>query len=67
MVVEPVVIPVIRPDDGSTVATDVAELLQVPPLVAFVKVVVEPVHTELAPLIAPGLAGTVFTVTGVVI
>jgi hypothetical protein len=51
--------PVATPVDEPMVATDVLPLLQVPPLVASVKVVVAPTHTESAPDIAAGIALTV--------
>ena len=46
--------PVTTPVDEPTVALALL-LIHVPPLVASVKVVVEPIHTELAPEIAAGI------------
>ena len=51
--------PVAIPVDEPMVATDVLPLLQVPPLVASVKVVVAPTHAERVPEIAAGIALTV--------
>jgi hypothetical protein len=49
------------PEAASTDATEVAELLQVPPVVALESVIADPAHSELAPVIA-ATVGTVFTV-----
>lgn len=62
--VVPVESPVTNPE--FTVATDVLLLLQVPPKEVSVNDVVAPTHTELAPPIAAGAVGTVFTVMVVV-
>ena len=53
----PVTIPVVDP----TVATDVAELAQVPPAVPSVSVIVAPTHTVPLPDIAAGEEVTVST------
>jgi hypothetical protein len=58
--------PLTTPPDDVTVASEVLVLLQVPPVVAFVNVIVVPVHKVVAPEIAAGKAGMVFTVTGFV-
>lgn len=55
-VVSPVTVPVVF-----TVAIVVNTLLHVPPLVASVRVMVEPTHTAAAPAILPALAAAVTT------
>jgi hypothetical protein len=62
MVVVPAPTPVTTPE-ALIVATDVLVLLQEPPAVASVKVMVLLTQTVLAPLIAAGVDGTVITVT----
>jgi hypothetical protein len=57
--VDPAVTPVATPVPEPIVATDVALLVQVPPAVASVNVVVTPEHTLDAPDIADGSAFTV--------
>ena len=54
----PDTIPVFVP----TVATDSVLLLQVPPDTLLLRLMVDPAHTEVAPLIVPAFAGG-FTVT----
>ena len=66
IVAEPALTPVTTPVDGLTVATPVALLLQVPPLVVLANVVVAAVQTVVVPVIDAGVAGVVFTVTLVV-
>jgi hypothetical protein len=61
MTVVPVVTPLTMPDDEPTVATVVLLLIQVPPAVASVTVIVEPAHTLVGPLIAAGAGLTVTT------
>ena len=53
----PVTMPVVEPTD----ATDVALLLQVPPAILLLKLMVAPTHTVEAPLMVPAL-GTGLTV-----
>ena len=55
MVAVPAAIPVTIPDEDPTVAMLVVELLQVPPLVASVNVIVEATHTVPGPPIAAGV------------
>ena len=55
MVVLPAVSPVTTPVDGFTVAAVVLLLLQVPPLILLLRVVVEPVQTNVVPLTVPAL------------
>ena len=57
----PVTIPVL-----AMVATAVLVLLHVPPAVASLNEVVEPLHTIKAPLIPGGVVGNISTVTTVV-
>ena len=57
----PPLTPVTTPE-ASTVATPVALLLQLPPLVASLKVDVAPWQNVVVPVIDAGAAGTVFTV-----
>ena len=61
MVVVPAVTPVTIPV-VPIVATAVAELLHNPPVVASVRVVVLPTHTDFVPPIAAGAEGKAFTV-----
>ena len=59
----PAFTPVTRPELAFTVATDVLLLLHVPPEVPLlVNVVVEPLHTDVEPLIVPALAPELLTV-----
>ena len=51
--------PVTTPDPGTTVATAGVSLLQVPPAVASLKVVVEPWHTVKVPVITAGKGLTI--------
>jgi hypothetical protein len=46
------------PEDRPTVAIPVLLLLQVPPVTALLKVVVEPAHTVVVPVIAEGVVLT---------
>ena len=62
MVAFPTAAPVTLPVTRSTVATDVALLVQVPPETLLLKLILAPIHTEDAPLIVPAF-GTGFTVT----
>ena len=62
MVAEPAVTPVTTPE-ASIVATPVALLLHVPPLVASASVVVADVHTVVVPVIDAGVAGKGLIVT----
>jgi hypothetical protein len=55
----PAATPVTTPDAEPMVATLVVPLVQVPPDVALVNVLVLPTHTDSEPLIAPGNALTV--------
>ena len=64
MVALPAATPVTTPP--ATVATEAFDEVHVPPEVASVKVVLEPVHTVNVPAIAAGAAGTVPTVTAAV-
>ena len=59
MVGTPADTPVTTPVDGPTVASEVLLLLQVPPDVASVRVIVEPGHTAATPPIAAGVGLTV--------
>lgn len=59
----PLLMPVTTPD-ASTDAFDGLLLVHVPPGTVLVRVVVEPTHTVLLPLIGPGVA---FTVTDLVL
>ncbi len=59
MVTVPALTPVTVPDALPTVAFAVLLLLHVPPLVAFAKVVVLPVHVTAVPVITAGIAFTV--------
>jgi hypothetical protein len=63
IVAEPEDTPVVTPVVSPTVAIVVALLLQVPPVVMLLSVVVLPSHTMLAPIIAVGT----FTVAVVVV
>lgn len=56
----PIATPVTIPDDGSTVAIADDPELHIPPAVASDKIVVNPLHTEVIPVIG---AGNGFTVT----
>ena len=61
-------IPSVRPDTtpaGLTVAVEFAELLQIPPVVALVSVVILPAQTDLVPSIATGAAGIGLTMNGI--
>ena len=60
----PVVMPLTTPV-VDTVAMVGAELLQIPPVIASVKVVVLPTQTDLLPPMGTGVAGIGFTVTEV--
>lgn len=62
MVVFPGAIPVTIPVFVPIVATALALLLQVPPDTLLLRLIVDPIHTEVAPLIVPAF-GTGFTVT----
>jgi len=63
----PPLTPLTSPDDGSTVATPVLPLLQVPPAAPSVSCVVDDWHTVVTPFILPGIGVTVtFTVIVVV-
>ena len=64
IVTVPALTPVTTPP-LSIVATALLELLQLPPFVALDKVVVDPAHTAVVPLIAPS-TGNALTVTVVV-
>lgn len=55
--------PVTMPDEEPTVARATLLLLQVPPVVGSLRVVVCPTHTFVVPVIAPGAP---FTVNGFV-
>jgi hypothetical protein len=59
MVVVPAATPVTIPVEEPTVATGETVLAHVPPLVASVKVIEDPTHTVLLPVIAAGAAVTV--------
>src|SRR5438552_391935 len=59
MVATPAATPVTMPVEAPTVAVPVALLLQVPPLMASVRVMVAPVHTVEEPEIADGADTTV--------
>ena len=61
MVEFPAATPVTMPVAAPTVATDVVLLLQVPPAILLLKLMVAPAHTVEAPLIVPAL-GTGSTV-----
>jgi len=60
----PAAIPVTRPEPVTTVATDGALLLQVPPPVALLSVAVCPIHTVSRPVFD---GNSLFTVTTVVL
>jgi hypothetical protein len=60
----PAVMPKATPDDEPIVAIEAVLLLQVPPPVELLSVVVEPTHTLNEPPIAAGLG---LTVTGVTV
>lgn len=62
MIDVPAIIPVTSPVDGLIVATDVLELVHVPPPVTLLRDVVRPTHTEFAPVIGSGVAFTVTVV-----
>ena len=62
MVGFPAATPVTTPVAAPTVATDVVLLLQVPPAILLLSMMVAPAHTVEAPLIVPAL-GTGSTVT----
>ena len=64
MVAVPALTPVTTPVDAFTVAIAVFEVLQVPPVVALVKVELAPIHAEAVPAIVPAL-GSAFSVTTV--
>ena len=64
MVAVPVATPVTIPVVAPTVAVAVLLLLQPPPVVASLSVVVAPMHTTAVPVITPGNG---FTVTAAVI
>ena len=55
----PALTPVTTPVAGSIAATDAASLVQVPPVVVLVNVVVAVAHTDVVPPIADGAAFTV--------
>ena len=61
----PAVIPVTTPEEDPTVATEVTPLVQVPPVVELLKVVVPLVHKLIVPVIEP-TPGDAFTVTNLV-
>ena len=63
MVVFPTATPVTIPVFGSIVATEFVLLLQVPPDISLLRLMVDPMHTEVAPLMVPAF-GTGFTVIG---
>lgn len=63
MLALPVAIPVTTPVDEPTVAIEVVPLLQVPPVVALLKVVEPPTHSSAVPVFAPGAALTVTVTT----
>ena len=65
MVTTPSVMPVTVPAEDPIVATAVLLLLHTPPLVAFVRVVVNPTHTFVVPPIAAGFGLTVKLVTAI--
>ncbi len=65
MVTTPSVMPVTVPVEDPIVATAVLLLLQTPPLVALVNVVVKPTHTLVVPPIAAGFGLTVKLVTAI--
>ena len=52
----PAATPVTTPEVETTVARDVLPLIQVPPVVASLSVIVPPIHTVLLPVIAAGSA-----------
>jgi hypothetical protein len=62
MVAVPAVTPVTTPVDGSTVATPGALLLHEPLAVTHARVVLDPWHTALAPVIAAGVVLVIVTV-----
>lgn len=62
MVEVPAATPVTIPEDEPIVATPVLELIQVPELVALLKVVVLPIQTEAVPVMAAGCGLTVTVV-----
>ena len=55
----PPLTPVTTPVDGATVATATSSVLQVPPVTLLCSVIVEPWHTGVLPVNAPGVAFTV--------
>jgi hypothetical protein len=61
IVVLPAATPVIIPEVKSTVATAVVLLLQLPPAMLLLNIMVEPLQTEAGPLIVPAV-GTGLTV-----
>ena len=65
MVVVPGATPVITPEPD-TVATDVEELLQMPPAVTSARAVVDPAHTVVVPVIDAGAAGRSLIVSDLV-
>jgi hypothetical protein len=64
MLTVPAFTPVTAPVEAFTVAVAVLDELHVPPVVALAKVVLEPTHTEVVPVIA-ATVGNAFTVTTV--
>jgi hypothetical protein len=50
-----------------TVATEAEELLQTPPLVVLVNLIVLPTQTEVVPLIDEGVSGSELTVTTILL
>ena len=66
MLTVPPLTPVTTPVEASTVAIAVLPLLQVPPVVAFDKVLVAPTQAVAEPPIAAGAAGTVITLNATV-
>ena len=63
MVSAPTAAPETIPVEVPTVAIDALLLLQLPPEVASLKVVVAPVQTVVVPVIAPAVDGAALTVT----
>jgi hypothetical protein len=55
IIVEPAVSACSTPEPASIVATTVSRLLQTPPVVVLLRVVVEPRQAPLAPVIGPGV------------
>lgn len=56
MVVLPAATPVTLPVTGSTVATAVVLLVQLPPETLLLNIILDPIHTDEAPLMVPALA-----------